>query len=225
MDSRRSRMQSFDMPVQTSWLVIAAGAISVGVWLWRRHRAREIAERWLNQNGYRVQSLRFSYFDMQPRFRMTPFRNNDWAVDFRAEVDDTKLGGTGVVRLRVWTDWLGMLDREPEVSWVRMPVEDHGVRTTPEAQWADAQLDILRRAAAGERTFRPTANDPEVRRDFDETVEHILALQRRGLVTCSSPIAELKVDAQYAAITNVELTEDGGRALERADRADASPRL
>ena len=218
-------MQSFDMPVQTTWLVIAAGAVSVGLWLWRRQRAREIAERWLDQHGYRVQSLRFSYFDMQPRFRMTPFRNNDWAVDFRAEVDDTKLGGTGVVRLRVWTDWLGMLEREPEISWVRMPAEDDGVVKIPEMRWADAQLDILRRASAGERNFRPTGNGPEARREFDETVEHILALQRRGLVTCSSPLAELKVDAQYAAVTNVELTEDGGRALASADRADASPQL
>jgi hypothetical protein len=214
------------MPAQTTWLVTAAGAVSVGLWLWRRHRAREIADRWLHQNGYRVRSLRFSYFDMQPRFRLTPFRNNDWAVDFRAEVDDTKLGGTGLVRLRVWTDWLGMLEREPEISWVRMPVADHGAAAkTPETQWADAQLDILRRAAAGERTFRPAGNDAVARRQFDETVEHILALQRRGLVTCSSPMAELKVDAQYAVITNVELTEDGGRALERADATRSANNL
>ena len=33
-------------------------------------------------------------------------------------------------------------------------------------------------------------------------------------------IAELKADAQYAAVTDVALTDDGRRALERAD---ASP--
>ena len=218
-------MQSFGMALETTWLVIGGGAISVGLWLWRRQRARDIADRWLHQHGYRVRSLRFSYFDMQPRFRMTPFRNNDWAVDFRAEVDDTKLGGTGVVRLRVWTDWLGMLDREPEISWVRMPTEDNGGAKAPETQWEGAQLDILRRAAAGERTFRPTGNDSAARREFDETVEHLLALQRRGLLTCSTPIAELKADAQYAVISNVELTEDGGRALDRADSANTSPQL
>jgi erythromycin esterase-like protein len=117
----------------------------------------------------------------------------------------------------VWTDWLGMIDREPEISWEQMPTEENGGAESPETQWQGAQVAILRRAAAGEYTFRPDANDPAARREFDETVEHVLALQRRGLLTCATPIAELRADAQYAAIGDVVLTDDGRRALERAD--------
>jgi hypothetical protein len=205
------------MRLDTPWLTGALVALSVGHWLWRHYRAREIAEQWLRQHGYRVRSLRLSFLDIRPRFRMTPFRNNDWAVDFRADVDDTKLGGTGKVRLRVWTDWLGMIDREPEISWVQMPTEEHDGAKTPETEWASAQIAILRRVAAGEGTFRPAAKDPDVRREFDETVEHVLALQRRGLLTCSTPIAELKADAQYAAVGDIVLTNEGHRILSGAD--------
>jgi hypothetical protein len=210
------------MTEQTAWLAGAAAvALSIGHWWWRRQRAREIAERWLDQNKYRVKSLRVSYWDMRPRFRATPFRDNDWAVDFRAEVDDLRLGGTGKVRLRVWTDWLGMIDREPEISWEQMPTEaDSGVRA-PETQWADSQIALLRRVGAGEHTFRPAGRDDAARLEFDETVEHLLALQRRGLATCSTPIAELRSGAQYASVGDVALTEDGRRALERADAAAA----
>lgn len=197
-------------------------ALSVAHWLWRRIKAREIAEQWLQQHRYRVRSLRVSYFNMQPRFRLTPFRNNDWAVDFRAEVDDVRLGGTGKVRLRVWTDWLGMIDREPEISWERMPTEENGGARAPETQWLDSQIALLRRVADGESTFRPEGRDAAARAEFDRTVEHLLAMQRRGLVTCATPIAELKVDAQYSAITDVQLTGDGRQAIDRADQAAAA---
>jgi hypothetical protein len=212
------------MRLDTPGLIAALVALSVGHWLWRRQRARAIAEQWLHQHGYRIRSLGMSFFDVRPRFRMTPFRNNDWAVDFRAEVDDTKLGGTGKVRLRVWTDWLGMIDREPEISWVQMPTEQNGGAESVDTQWTNAQNAILRRAAAGEYTFRPEANDPDSRRAFDETVEHVLALQRRGLLTCTTPIAELRASAQYASIGDVVLTEEGRRALERADATEAAAR-
>ena len=209
------------MPLPTA---LTAGAalmvLSVGHYWWRRVRAREIAEQWLSQHRYRVRSLRVSYWDTHPRFRLTPFRNNDWAVDFRAEVDDMRLGGTGSLRLRVWTDWLGMIDREPEISWVRMPTEENGGAQSAETQWVDAQLGLLRRAAAGETTFRPEGRDATARAEFDTTVEHLLALNRRGLLTCATPIAELRADAQYAAVTDVALTDDGRRALERVN---ASP--
>ncbi len=214
----------YRMRLETTWLIAALAALSVGHWLWRRRRARDIADQWLHQHGYRVRSLHVSYFDIRPRFRLTPFRNNDWAVDFRAVVDDTKLGGTGKVRLRVWTDWLGMIDREPEISWVEMPDEQKGGAESPDTQWANAQLAILRRAAAGEYTFRPDGKDAEARREFDETVEHVLALQRRGLLTCATPIAELKSDAQYAVIGDVVLTDEGRSALERADAAERAQR-
>ena len=195
--------------------------LSIGHMVWRHRRARDIAERWLAQNRYRVRSLRMSLWDAPMRFRMTPFRNNDWAVDFRAEVDDMRLGGTGQVRLRVWTDWLGMIDREPEVSWDRMPTEENGGPPSPETQWADAQVAVLRRVADGESTFRPDSREPDARIAFDSTVEHVLALQRRGLLTCSTPIAEIKADAQYAAITDVELTPQGRQVLERAAASTA----
>jgi len=195
-------------------------ALGLGHWWWRRQRAREIAGRWLAQHHYRVRSLRFVYWSARPRFRATPLRNNDWAVDLRANVDDMRLGGTGEVRLRVWTDWLGMIDREPEVSWDRMPTEGETGAQPPEVQWADAQLAILRRVADGEQTFRPAGREAAARSDFDETVEHLLALQRRGLVTCATPIAELKADAQYAAVTDIALTDEGRRVLERAAAPD-----
>lgn len=207
------------MTKQTVWIVGAMVALSLAHWWWRYRQARAIADQWLAQHRYRVRSLRVAYWNSRPRFRMTPFRNNDWAVDFRAEVDDMRLGGTGVARLRVWTDWLGMIDREPEVSWDRMPTEADGGARLPETQWADSQIALLRRVALGESTFRPDARDATSRTDFDQTVEHLLALQRRGLLRCSTPLAELKADAQYAAVTDVELTDDGRRALDRADAA------
>ena len=211
------------MQPSTFALSAALVALSLGHYWWRRTRAREIAERWLAQHRYRVRSLRVSYWDSHPRFRMTPFRNNDWAVDFRAEVDDMRLGGTGSVRLRVWTDWLGMIDREPEISWVRMPTEENGGAPTPETQWVDAQMALLRRAAAGESTFRPDSHEPAARVEFDTTVEHLLALNRRGLLTCATPMAELKADAQYAAVTDVVLTDEGRRALARASASQPAP--
>ncbi len=70
--------------------------------------------------------------------------------------------------------------------------------------------------------MRPAGRDAAARAKFDEEVEHILALNRRGLVTCATPIAELRSDAQYAAITDVELTADGRRMIERADASAAA---
>ena len=201
----------------------AASGVSLGLWWWRRAKAREIAEQWLHQHRYRVRSLRVSYLNFRPRFRLTPFRNNDWAVDFRAEVDDTRLGGTGKLQLRVWTDWLGMIDREPEISWIQMPTEDDGGARAAESQWLDSQIALLRRVADGESTFRPDGRDADARTAFDGTVEHLLAMQRRGLLTCAAPIAELRADAQYAAVTDVELTADGRRALDRANEAQSAP--
>jgi hypothetical protein len=190
-------------------------ALQIAWAIWRRRSAREIAERWLAHHNYRVKRLRPVYWSTRPVFRLTPFRNNDWAVDFRAEVDDMRLGGTGEVRLRVWTDWLGMIDREPEISWVRMPTLEAGP-PAPEVQWENAQIAVLRRVASGESTFRPEGRDSAAREAFDALVEHVLALQRRGLLHCATPIAELRADAQYAAVADVVLTNEGRQALERS---------
>ena len=183
----------------------------------RRRSARQIAERWLTQHNYRVRRLRPVYLSARPHFRATPFRNNKWAVDFRAEVDDMRLGGTGEVRLRVWTDLLGLMDRDPEISWDRMPTLADGGAPTPEMEWENAQIAVLRRVANGEMTWRPEGRDAQARADFDATVEHILALHHRGLLQCSTPIAELLSDAQYAEVADVVLTPEGRRVLDRAD--------
>jgi hypothetical protein len=208
-------------PQSLYWLVGLAVALQIGHAFWRRYRARAIAERWLAAHNYRVRRIRYVYLSGTPRFRMTPFRNNDFAVDFRADVDDMKLGGTGEVRLRVWTDWLGTIDREPEISWEHMPTLDHGGALTPEMQWENAQMDVLRRVSSGNTILRPEGRDPESRAAFDALVEHILALQHRGLLHCATPIAELRSDAQYSAIADVVLTDDGRRALARADEQQA----
>jgi hypothetical protein len=194
--------------------------LGVGHAWWRYTQARRIAEQWHAKNRYRVRSLKRAWCTGHMRFRLTPFRNNDWAVDFRGEVDDLRLGGSGVVRLRVWTDWLGMIDREPEITWDRMPTEEAGPKSS-ETQWHESQIALLRRIAGGESVFRPDGRDDRSRAEFDSTVEHLLALSRRGLLTCATPIAELKANAQYAAVTDVELTREGRSALERADAAAA----
>ena len=199
-------------------LPVALGVLSIGLAWWRYSQARGIAERWLAQNRYRVHWLKRAWWTGHMRFRLTPFRNNDWAVDFRAEVDDLRLGGTGIVRLRVWTDWLGMIDRQPEITWDRMPKEESGPKDT-ETQWHESQIALLRRVADGESVFRPDGRDEASRAAFDSTVEHVLALSRRNLLTCATPIAEIKANAQYAAVTNVVLTPEGRRVLERADAA------
>jgi hypothetical protein len=197
--------------------ILLAGLVAFEVF--RRRSAREIAQRWLTEHNYRVRRLRPVYLSARAHFRATPFRDNKWAVDFRAEVDDMRLGGTGEVRLRVWTDLLGMMDREPEISWDRMPTLADGGALTPEMEWENAQIAVLRRVANGGTTWRPEGQDPQARADFDTTVEHILALHHRGLVRCATPIAELRSDAQYAEVADVVLTPEGRRVLERADAA------
>lgn len=201
----------------TPYVLFAVIALlGIGHAWFRYAQARAMAEQWLARNRYRVRSLGRAWWTGHMRFRLTPFRNNDWAVDFRAEVDDLRLGGTGVIRLRVWTDWLGMIDREPEITWDRMPADDSGPKSS-ESQWHESQIALLRRIAGGETVFRAEGRDEASRAEFDSTVEHLLALSRRGLVTCATPIAELRSSAQYAAVTDVELTEPGRRALEHAD--------
>ena len=208
------------MTIPTSWAAIAGlFALSLGHWWWRRLKAREIAEQWLHQHRYRVRSLRVSYPNPPPRIPTTPLPHTHWAVDARPDDDHVRLAGTGKLRLPDWTDGFGIIDRDPEISWDQMPTEDNGGARAPESQWLDAQVALLRRIADGESTFQPEGRDAVARTKFDETVEHLLAMQRRGLVKCSTPMAELRADAQYSAITDVEITDDGRRALDRANEA------
>ena len=75
-------------------------------------------------------------------------------------------------------------------------------------EWENAQIAVLRRVASGETTWRPEGRAPQARADFDATIEHILALHHRGLLQCSTPIAELHGEAQYAEVADVVLTPE-----------------
>jgi len=201
----------------TWYFALLVAAILAHSW-WRFRTARAVAAAWLAQHRYRPRSLR-SGWRFLPRFAPKLFRDEDRAFEFRAEVDDLRLGGTGVVWLRVWTDWLGLMEREPEVSWERMPVEiDDGSRAA-EDKWAESQHALLARVARGESTFRTTraAGGAE---EFDEVVEHVMALQRRGLVTCDAPTLNHRGDAQFDAVANVSLTDAGQRVVDERARTE-----
>ena len=192
-------------------LVVVWG--SIGLAFWRYRAAREVAEEWLLRHRFRVRSLRV------PLFRMSPFSasltaGRRRATHFRAEVDDLSLGGAGVVWLRVWSDWLGSPDREPEVSWERMPQVTDDRSRTIEDRWHRQQLSLLERVAAGEHTFRGRSRSADDGEAFDDEVEHLLAMSRRGFVTCNTPIMDIRGPGQYAAISNVELTDAGRRFLD-----------
>jgi hypothetical protein len=180
--------------------------------VWRYHTARGIAEEWLTAHRYRTRSLRMGWFGFG-RFAPKFFRDEGRAYQFRAEVDDMRLGGTGVVWLRVWTDRLGLANREPEVRWERMPIEVAERSETMETTLAEAQLALLTRVVAGEPTLRGRSHSVDEEADFDEVVEHVMALVRRGLVTCDAPLLNVHGNAQYAAVTNVALTDLGRRLL------------
>ncbi len=179
---------------------------------WRYFAARAIAEEWLSRHRYRPRSLRLAWFSFM-RFAPRLFRNEARAFQFRGEVDDMRLGGTGILWLRVWTDWLGLADREPDLSWERMPVAaDDGSRTM-EDRMAATQLALLQQVAGGVTTFRTRARTTEAGADFDEVVEHVMALARRGLVSCDTPMLNVRGDSQYESVSNVSLTERGRRLL------------
>lgn len=208
-------------------MLFAAAAVilfAVGHYAWRRQIARDRAEHWLAENRYHVRELRVPWFVGIGRFPPTLLRSSKNAFVFRAVVEDKSFGGTGVVWLRVWTGWLGTLGDDVEVSWERMPKRDAGDALPIEERWAARQLDLLRRIQAGETTFRPSGHDPAAGAEFDELVEYLLAMQRRGLITCGTPLANLHGDSQYAAVTNAVLTTAGERVLQQsADQASESP--
>lgn len=195
-----------------SWLPLLLVVAVLLHAVWRYRTARGIAEEWLTSHRYRPRSLRMGWFGIG-RFAPKLFRDEGRAFQFRAEVDDMRLGGTGVVWLRVWTDWLGLASREPEVRWERMPIEVDERSDTMENKLAEAQLALLTRVAAGETTFRSRSHAVDEEADFDEVVEHVMALVRRGLVTCDAPLLNVRGNAQYAAVTNVAITDLGRRLL------------
>lgn len=180
--------------------------------IWRYRTARGIAEEWLLTHHYRPRAMRLGWFGFM-RFAPKLLRDEGRAFQFRAEVDDMRLGGTGVVWLRVWTDWLGLASREPDIRWERMPTAVDDDSRALDHRLAESQLELLRRVADGETTFRSRAHEIREGADFDEIVEHVMAMVRRGLVTCDAPLLDIRGDSQYAAVTNVALTDLGRRLL------------
>ena len=198
----------------------------LGHYAWRRSVARDRAELWLMHHQYRVRELRVPWFVNPARFPTHLFRSTRSAIVFRAVVDDRSFGGTGVVWLRVWTGVFGVVsDEDVEVSWERMPRPEPDDERPLDAEWSERQVELLHRIAAGESTFRVPNHDPASGAQFDELVEYLLALQRRGLITFGTPVANLAGGSQYDAVDNAVLTEAGDRWLrEHTASGDAGSR-
>ena len=179
---------------------------------WQRRTARDIVDRWLRENKFRARELRVPWFSVG-NFPMRFFRSSKSAVVFRAVVEDRSFGGTGVVWFRVWPG-----RDEIEVDWKKMPERAAQDKPPLEEQWRTRQLDLLRRIHAGETTFRLRGHDPTDGAEFDELVEYLLALQRRGFVTFGTPLANLHGESQYAAVTDVTITKAGEEMLEHGER-------
>ena len=193
--------------------VAAFAVLAVVHYTYRRARAKAAAEQWLRMHHYRLRSL------TTPWFRMTGFatswlRNSNNAFDFQATVEDTQLGGTGTVFLRVWMDWVGEINDEIEVVWGEMPEGHSGRESAP--LWerlADAQLGVLRRVAGGETALYAPRNLEASGTKFSELVEHVQALSRCGMLTCGEPRLDGRSN-QCISIGDLAVTEDGKRWLE-----------
>jgi hypothetical protein len=187
-------------------VVVLLGTIARAWWM--HDEARAIAEAWLREHKYRVLSLRAGWFGFV-RFTPSLFRDSDRSHLFRAVVEDKQLGGTGIVWLRVWTDRLGLLARDPDVSWERRPLSVDGIPPSPEERWEQAQRALLRRIARGANSFTAPRRESPDGMPFDELVEHLLAMQKRGLIACSTPVKSHRPGARYQQIEFVELTDAG----------------
>jgi hypothetical protein len=156
-------------------------------------------------------------------FPPTLFRNTNRAYVFEAIIDDEDLGGTGSVWLRVWTTWLGTTDSDVDVVWKRMPQGGGMGEFRPLAErLADEQLGLMRRVAAGETRFYAPRRYEKDGAKYDEMVEHLLALSRRGMITCTEPEAGVKGVTQYSDVSDVILTPAGQEFLN--SRPDTSNR-
>ncbi len=203
------------MTGESLYLLMAAFvALSVGQYVMRRSVSKARVEQWLQHHGYRVKSLRVVWFaPMTPR---ALFRSRDRALDFIAEVGDTQLGGSGTVRLRVWTNWIGTVAQDVEVNWIQMPEKATFEEDKPlMLRLADAQLDILRRVSTGETSFyAPRSSEPDTG-EFDELMEHVAALERRGMLTHAAPVeAASSGRSRYASVSGLAVTQSGKKWLE-----------
>jgi hypothetical protein len=184
-------------------------ALAIGQYWWRYNQAKSTAEDWLRRHHYRTRELRMPWIH-GAIFAPAWGRNSNNAFVFRAVIDDTDLGGTGSLWLRVWTTWFGNIDNEVEVVWDKMPdgLVDGAKPLFDRLQ--DAQLALLRRIGDGETAFySPRHPENGGGPEFDEMVEHLLALSRRGLITCNEPRPGRIGQTQYSDISNVALTPEG----------------
>jgi hypothetical protein len=198
--------------------------LSVSHYMVRRSQARSRARQWLAAHHYRVHSFRTAWFGA-PTFS-TFYRNSDRAFNFIADVEDTQLGGTGTIRLRAWTDWLGMIDREVEVDWIRMPAGGGSGAELLMDRLADAQIGILRRISSGETAFyAPRSSEPGAG-EFDDFVEHVYALQRRGMLMHGAPVEDGRPGRErYSSIGSLSITPAGRKWLESQSGIAASVSL
>jgi hypothetical protein len=199
------------------WLLVVAAFALVGglQWRFRRDAAQGAAERWLLRHRYRARRLRLSVGG-GPHFPLRLSRDSDAAFVYRAEVEDREMGGTGVVWMRLWVDWTGsVIDDEPEVAWERFPRWETPAES-PTRTYETAQLALLRRIAEGESVFRRTSALDASGETFSRVVEHLRALERRGLVTLRvPPLDPRRLDDGPDLVTDVALTPEGARVAER----------
>ncbi len=198
--------------------------LSSAQYIVRRAKAKDRAEEWLRQHHYRVTSLRMAW--IRAATPASFFRNSDRAFDFIAEVQDRELGGAGTLRLRIWTDWLGMLDREVETDWIHMPARGSPTDLPLMERLANAQLDILRRVSSGETTFYAPRSREQEAGAFDQSIEHVYALERRGMLTHDAPVEDCRRGRpRYSSIGSLAITAQGRKWLDSQPLQPNEPNL
>jgi hypothetical protein len=194
------------------YIVASVFAVLSTFWyLWRRATAKGVAEQWLRQHHYHVVALRAPWLRM-PIFASSFLRNSNNAFDFEAIVEDRDLGGESRLFLRVWANWMGQFDGEVEVVIDEI---SHGEEAHPlMEQLADAQSTVLHRIANGETAFYAPRRSEGGGPEFDELVEHVLALSRRGMLTCDAPSVDGRATTSYTSVDNIALTPAGRKWLD-----------
>jgi len=211
---------------------VAAGAAVVALLrdAYLGAQARAVVERWAARHEYRLLACRRSWvpawlagFGLRntgDRLGADGVPRRRYVYLFAVVVADGKLGGRSRARVRVEGDWAAGFDDDVDVAWDEMNAPDPTGAATPDAgpTWDAAQLALLRRVGAGESTFRPDdRHTPEAGERFDLVVEHLQAMQRRGLVDFPAPLAEIgRPGRLYGAVTDVALTAAGRAVLARA---------
>ena len=186
----------------------------VGYHSWRRSTAERAAERWLRQHHYRVTSLHAPWFRLV-MFAPTLFRNSDNAFDFEAKVEDTQLGGTSRIFLRIWVDWMGQVYGDIEV--IVDEISSAEIAPPLFERLAEAQVAVLRRIADGETGFYAPRRSEGGGESFNELMEHVLALSRRGMITCGTPRMD-GTGRNYISIRDIALTVDGKSWLKEQEQ-------